>query len=104
VFTFNDFNANTGVLRKAPTWLVGLGWSGLVLASLASLLLIREGHRLYRRYIKILKDDRQVPNANEQSAVNLSYLLVQVAEWVMIGSFLVGIAVLAASYISALSA
>lgn len=40
VFTFNNFNSRSGILTKAPVWLVEVGWGSLIAAALCPLYVI----------------------------------------------------------------
>lgn len=40
VFTFNNFNSRSGILVKAPLWLVEVGWGSLIAAALCPLYVI----------------------------------------------------------------
>lgn len=102
VFTFNDFNSPSGVLHDAPEWLLSVAWGSLIVASVASLSIVRQGHRLYRLHIKILNDNRASPNTEELAAITRMYRHVAAAELLMIWFFVAGVVGLVSSYLVAL--
>jgi hypothetical protein len=103
VFTFNDFNSSTGLLQSSPVLLVAFGWAFLIMSSVASLLVVRDGHELYRIYIKLRNQRLDQPPPETQRIVQRLYARTRFLEITMIGGFLLGIAVLASAYIAALT-
>jgi len=102
VFTFRDFNSASGLLRLAPIWLVAAGWGALLVSALSSLGTVRQGHLLYRLYIRIRNQGRQTTNPGEACRVQRIYAYMRLGEFMMIAAFLVGISGLVTAYITAL--
>ena len=102
VFTFNDFNSPRGLLQSAPLGLVASGWALLIISAVASLYIVREGHKLYRMYIKLRNQGLDEPTPEMRCIVERIYDRRELAERIMIGGFVLGILGLASAYIAAM--
>jgi len=93
VFTFNNFNSPSGVLSKAPVWLVEVGWASLIVAALCPLYVISVR---FQRFAMNL--DRQVSKHFDQDRFERLKLRAEFSYRAMTVFFVVGIGALCAAY------
>jgi hypothetical protein len=93
VFTFNNFNSPSGVLVKAPVWVVEVGWASLIVAALCPLYVI--GIR-FRRFA--MNMDRQVGKPFDKDLFKLLRRRAQFVYRAMTVFFVVGVGALCAAY------
>ena len=103
VFTFNDFNASSGVLRLAPLWLVGLGWGVLITSSLLPLYVIRVRQDAYALNLRILESGRTQATPEEAARFEQIQGRSKAAERLGSSLFVAGVGLLASAYVVGLS-
>ena len=98
VFTFNNFNSRSGILVKAPVWLVEVGWGALIVAALCPLYVI--GVR-FKRFAMNL--DRKVGKPFDKVLFKRLRRRGERAQYAMTLFFVTGVAALCFSYALGLS-
>jgi hypothetical protein len=93
VFTFNNFNSPSGVLVKAPVWLVEVGWGSLIAAALCPLYVISVR---FQRFAMNL--DRQVGKDFDEDLFKHLRRRAEFARRALTVFFVVGVGALCAAY------
>jgi hypothetical protein len=93
VFTFNNFNSTSGVLVKAPVWLVEVGWASLITAALCPLYVISA--RLSRYAMNM---DWQVGKPFDQKRFKRLRRRSEFVHRAMTVCFAIGVGLLCAAY------
>jgi TRAP-type C4-dicarboxylate transport system permease small subunit len=99
-FTFNNLNSPDDVLRKAPLWVLLVGWALLLLAAAVSLLIIRKRHTTYAEVIEESRGQAERPSEESVIAYRRS---MRRFEAVTMALFFAGFVVLAVAHVIALT-
>lgn len=93
VFTFNNFNSRSGILVRAPVWLVELGWGALIVAALCPLYIINIGLKRFA-----MNFDRLAGKKFDLTAFSALRRHSQLADRAMTLFFLLGVGSLCSAY------